>query len=158
MVSLVRKDSFVVVHAEIFDRRDEIQKTFDVLRLEKTDGYWTALEMRMTDARERTRTDLVIEKIEYDVGLTPDDFSRRELERGAAASASAASSPSFARTGARHAALSLCRPLILLGALLLAPRASITRIDNDLTAWFSRDDPVYRSTSGSRTSSAAPAR
>ena len=33
--------------------------------------------------------------------------------------------------------------LIVLGALLLAPRASITRIDNDLTAWFSRDDPVY---------------
>ena len=81
VVSLVRKDNFVVVHAEIFDRRDEIQKTFDVLKLEKTDGYWTSLEMRMTDARERTRTDLVIEKVEYDVGLNPDDFSRRELER-----------------------------------------------------------------------------
>jgi predicted RND superfamily exporter protein len=39
------------------------------------------------------------------------------------------------------------RPLcavIVLGAFVLAPRASITRIDNDLTAWFSRDDPVYR--------------
>ena len=34
--------------------------------------------------------------------------------------------------------------LIVLGAVLLSPRASITRIDNDLTAWFSRDDPVYR--------------
>ncbi len=34
--------------------------------------------------------------------------------------------------------------LIILGAVILAPRASITRIDNDLTAWFSRDDPVYR--------------
>ncbi|HEY7476444.1 MAG TPA: MMPL family transporter [Vicinamibacterales bacterium] len=34
--------------------------------------------------------------------------------------------------------------LILLGAVLLSPRASITRIDNDLTAWFSRDDPIYR--------------
>ena len=70
------------MHAEVFDKRDEKQKTFDVLRLEKTDGYWTALEMRMVDARERTRTDLVIEKVEYDVGLKPDDFSRRELERG----------------------------------------------------------------------------
>jgi len=34
--------------------------------------------------------------------------------------------------------------LILIGAAALAPRANITRIDNDLTAWFSRDDPVYR--------------
>ncbi|HET9372657.1 MAG TPA: MMPL family transporter, partial [Vicinamibacterales bacterium] len=30
------------------------------------------------------------------------------------------------------------------GAVLLAPRANITDIDNDLTAWFSRDDPVYQ--------------
>lgn len=34
--------------------------------------------------------------------------------------------------------------LIILGALILAPRAQITRIDNDLTAWFDRSDPVYR--------------
>jgi predicted RND superfamily exporter protein len=33
---------------------------------------------------------------------------------------------------------------IVIGAVALAPRANITRIDNDLTAWFSRDDPVYR--------------
>ena len=35
----------------------------------------------MTDALQRTRTELVIEKVEYNVGLKPDDFSRRELER-----------------------------------------------------------------------------
>jgi predicted RND superfamily exporter protein len=34
--------------------------------------------------------------------------------------------------------------VIILGAFLLAPYANITRIDNDLTAWFSREDPVYR--------------
>jgi predicted RND superfamily exporter protein len=32
----------------------------------------------------------------------------------------------------------------VLGALVLSPRANITVIDNDVTAWFSRDDPVYR--------------
>ncbi|HUR19307.1 MAG TPA: MMPL family transporter [Vicinamibacterales bacterium] len=34
--------------------------------------------------------------------------------------------------------------LIILGAVVLAPRAHIETIDNDLTAWFSEDDPVYR--------------
>lgn len=34
--------------------------------------------------------------------------------------------------------------VILLGALILLPRANITSIDNDLTAWFSREDPVYQ--------------
>jgi uncharacterized protein len=33
---------------------------------------------------------------------------------------------------------------ILLGALALSPRADITHIDNDITAWFSKEDPVYQ--------------
>ncbi len=33
---------------------------------------------------------------------------------------------------------------IVVGAIALAPRANITEIDNDITAWFSKDDPVYR--------------
>jgi predicted RND superfamily exporter protein len=33
---------------------------------------------------------------------------------------------------------------IVLGAFALAPRANITAIDNDITAWFSKQDPVYR--------------
>jgi hypothetical protein len=32
---------------------------------------------------------------------------------------------------------------ILLGAIVLAPRTNITRIDNELTAWFEPTDPVY---------------
>ena len=32
----------------------------------------------------------------------------------------------------------------ILGAIALSPRANITVIDNDVTAWFSRDDPVYK--------------
>jgi predicted RND superfamily exporter protein len=32
----------------------------------------------------------------------------------------------------------------VLGALLLAPLANITEIDNDITAWFSKEDPVYQ--------------
>src|SRR5688572_4590916 len=34
--------------------------------------------------------------------------------------------------------------IAVLGAVLFAPRANITNIDNDITAWFSRDDRVYR--------------
>jgi predicted RND superfamily exporter protein len=34
--------------------------------------------------------------------------------------------------------------IAIAGAALFAPRANITNIDNDITAWFSRDDPVYR--------------
>jgi predicted RND superfamily exporter protein len=34
--------------------------------------------------------------------------------------------------------------VIVLGAIVQAPRANITHIDNDITAWFSKADPVYQ--------------
>jgi uncharacterized protein len=33
---------------------------------------------------------------------------------------------------------------VVVGALMLAPRANILHIDNDITAWFSKQDPVYK--------------
>jgi hypothetical protein len=82
VVSFVRQDNFVVVRAEIHNKRDEPQKTFEAVRVERIEGYWTVSEMRMADSLQRTRTELVLEKIQYNIGLKPDDFSRRELERG----------------------------------------------------------------------------
>ena len=72
----------IVVHAEIYNRRGELQKIFDVSRLERVGKYWTSLAMVVSDSQQRTRTELVVEKAEYDIGLTEADFSRRELERG----------------------------------------------------------------------------
>jgi predicted RND superfamily exporter protein len=34
--------------------------------------------------------------------------------------------------------------IIIAGALLAIPRVNITHIDNDITAWFSKQDPVYK--------------
>ena len=82
IVSVVRKDVPIAVHAEIYNRRNELQKTFEAKQLESIDGIWTVTSMTMTDALEGTRTDLVVEKAEYDVGLRPGDFSRVQLERG----------------------------------------------------------------------------
>ena len=82
VVSFVRQDNFVIVRAEIHNRRGEPQKVFEAVRVEKIDGYWTVSEMRMADSLQRTRTELVLEKVQYNIGLKPDDFSRRELERG----------------------------------------------------------------------------
>ncbi len=81
VITLVLKDSFVVVGAEIFNRRDERQKTYTVRKLERVEGIWTVLDSTMADDLSDTRTDMVIEKIDYNIGLTTADFSRRVLER-----------------------------------------------------------------------------
>ena len=83
VVSLVLKDSFVVVHADIYNRRNEKQKIYTVRRLEQIEGIWTAMDAEMTNALEKSRTELVVEKMDYNVGLKESDFTRRELERGA---------------------------------------------------------------------------
>ena len=81
VVSLVLKDSFVVAQADIYNRRNEKQKAYAVRRLEQVEGIWTALAAEMSDALQKSRTELTIERIDYDVGLKPADFTRRELER-----------------------------------------------------------------------------
>jgi hypothetical protein len=82
VTSLVLKDSFVVVQADIYNRRNEKQKVYTVRRLEQVEGVWTIMDAEMTNATEKTRTELVVDKIDYNVGLKEADFSRRELERG----------------------------------------------------------------------------
>lgn len=83
VVSSILKDSFVVVAAEVFNRRNEQEKTYTVKRLDRIQNIWTVLDAEMSNAIDRTRTTLRIQKIEYNVGLNDADFSRRQLEAGA---------------------------------------------------------------------------
>ena len=52
VVSLVLKDSFVVVEADIFNRRNEKQKDYTVRRLEQVEGIWTVMDSRSPTTRE----------------------------------------------------------------------------------------------------------
>jgi hypothetical protein len=81
-VSLVLKDRFIVVHADIYNRRNEREKVFEVRRLERVDDIWTVLDLAVANDRNRTRTELTTTSMRYNVGLTDDDFSRRQLEAG----------------------------------------------------------------------------
>jgi hypothetical protein len=82
-VSLIRKDALVIVAAEMFNRRNEREKKYEVRRLERVDGIWTALDVVMLNELQRTRTDLLVTRAAYNVGLTEAYFSRRTLEQGA---------------------------------------------------------------------------
>jgi hypothetical protein len=83
VVSIVLKDSFVVVGADIYNRRNEKQKVYTVRRLDQIEGIWTVMDSEMVNALDKTRTELVVESADYNVGLKEADFSRRELERAA---------------------------------------------------------------------------
>ena len=80
IVSTIRKDNFVVVHADIYNRRDERQKVYEVRKLELIQSIWTLSDVGMTDSNAKTHTDLSLTNVRYNSGLTESDFSRRELE------------------------------------------------------------------------------
>ncbi len=81
-VSLVAKETLIVLHSEFFDKAGQRRKTLDATKVEKVQGIWTILEMTMATERDRTKTELSIEAPQYNVGLTEDSVSRRVLERG----------------------------------------------------------------------------
>jgi hypothetical protein len=82
VVSIVSSD-FVVVGADVFNRRNEREKIYAAKRLERVEGIWTVMEAEMSNLLDRTKTTLRIEAIDYNVGLDAARFSRRELEAGA---------------------------------------------------------------------------
>ena len=76
--------AIVVVQADIYNRRSEKQKVYSVRRLDQVKGIWTVMDAEMTNATEKSRTELTVDAARYNVGLKEADFSRRELERAAA--------------------------------------------------------------------------
>lgn len=79
--SMIAKDSLVLLHAELLNRRGERAKVFDVTRLEMVDGFWTARGVVVVNERDKTRTELDTTSIRYNLGLGDEAFSRRELEQ-----------------------------------------------------------------------------
>ena len=79
-VSFVLKDRFIVTASDVFNRRNERVKHFEAKKLERVEGIWTVLDLAMSNERDGTRTELTISAIDYNVGLTEQDFSRRQLE------------------------------------------------------------------------------
>lgn len=82
-ISVVRADNFVVVQAEVFDRRGARAKQYHVRRLEQISGVWTAMDLVMSHDVDRTRTELTVTSARYNTGLSAEAFSRRALEQPA---------------------------------------------------------------------------
>lgn len=80
-VSLVLKDRFIIAHAEAFNARNERAKVFDVKRLERIDNIWSVMDLTVVNERDNTRTELSTTSLKYNLGLTENDFNRRQLEQ-----------------------------------------------------------------------------
>jgi len=82
VVTWVRKDIFVAVRGQYYDRDGKLLKELSIRKLEKIDGIWTATQSVMTNVQTDHKTLLEIVKVEYHKPLPDELFTREALERG----------------------------------------------------------------------------
>jgi hypothetical protein len=76
----VRKDNYVSaqVHSLV---KDQVARRLRCQQIENAQGIWTARLLEMTDARRGSRTELKIEKLQYNVPVKEVDFTVVALRR-----------------------------------------------------------------------------
>ena len=81
-VSWVDQEHYRVYKIDFYDRRNTLLKTltFDDYKLYK-DKFWRASFQRMDNHKSGKSTDIVLNNIEFDVGLTEKDFNENRLQR-----------------------------------------------------------------------------
>ncbi|RKY03475.1 outer membrane lipoprotein-sorting protein [Candidatus Poribacteria bacterium] len=82
-VAWVREDIWMIVRADFYDKKGRFIKRMTVPRVEKVNGIWTAMELRMDNERKRHKTIILIEDVKYNTGIPDDMFTQRAMIRGA---------------------------------------------------------------------------
>ncbi len=81
VLSWVRKDNFVTVKAEYYNKNEDVEKTFKCLKLKQIDKIWTALELSMENHKTNHKTVIKVEKVKYNKGISSQRFEKRELKK-----------------------------------------------------------------------------
>lgn len=79
----VCKETFVVLKTEMFDKKDseKLIKVATAENLEKIQDIWTPMMVTMKDLVKGTHTILKTAKVAYDLPLSDEEFSRRNMEK-----------------------------------------------------------------------------
>ena len=76
----IRKDNYVTVRIDSYVR-DQIVRRLQSSKVTAVQGIWTAHEVLMSDLPRRTRTRLVLDKVQYNLPLKESDFTVQALRR-----------------------------------------------------------------------------
>lgn len=77
----VDKATYVGIGAEYYDEDNELWKVLTLKEVRKIGAYWTPYFIEMKNIQKGTRTEMVMDKIAYDIALDPKMFSERYLKR-----------------------------------------------------------------------------
>ena len=81
-ISWIRKDNFIAIKIDFYDRMKTNYKALTVSNIEKINGFWTAKKMEMRDLQRNHKTIIEIAEIEYNVDIDDNYFTVPTLENG----------------------------------------------------------------------------
>lgn len=80
-VSLVDKESSIIVSADFYDKSGTLFKQMRVSKAEKIGGFWTMVELEMKNLSTGSSTSLVFNEVSYNTGLSSSMFSKDALAK-----------------------------------------------------------------------------
>ncbi|MCK4303537.1 MAG: outer membrane lipoprotein-sorting protein [Candidatus Eisenbacteria sp.] len=81
LIIWIRSDNFYQTRIEYYDQRGNLWKIQEKRKIKEVDGYWTAMEVEMSDLAKNHKTRNMIAEIAFDQGLTDKFFTQRQLKR-----------------------------------------------------------------------------
>ena len=81
-ISWIHKKSFVALKVEFYDKKLKLLKTLKVRRLEKKQGNWVPMDSKIENVQKKTKTRMLINKINFGVNLKSSEFTQRALSGG----------------------------------------------------------------------------
>jgi len=79
IISLVDKESYIVLKADFYDKTGALYKQMVVQKTDKISGFWTMLELEMKNLSTGSSTSLKFDVVKYNTGLSPSMFSKDGL-------------------------------------------------------------------------------
>ncbi len=77
----IRRGTFVVVWRTYYDRTPKAIRMYEADKFKKIQGFTTITHSRITDLRTKTYTDLLYDKVTYNIGLNENIFQERSLRQ-----------------------------------------------------------------------------
>jgi len=82
VVKFVRKDNFVPIRVDFYDKSGKLLKRSNVLDLKNIKGNWTPTKIEMHNVQTEHKTVMTTTKIEYDQTIPDNTFTNTNLEKG----------------------------------------------------------------------------
>jgi hypothetical protein len=79
-ISWIRQDNHAYVRVDLYVKETVVRR-LTYANLRNTQGIWTAHDLTMADLRRGSRTQLVLDKVQYNLPLKDEDFTLQAIRR-----------------------------------------------------------------------------